>query len=357
MQQQIKEITSIGDIQKLLISGFTDWKQFGEVNVLYEDGLTIFSYNQQCVFSASWNFFERVSRGLIINNKTGEIVARPFDKFFNWLEHGEKTSGHITCITEKWDGSLGILYRKDGKYKIATRGSFNSDQAIWATNYLNNNYNLNGLGYEITLLFEIIYPENRIVIDYLELKDLILLAARNRFTGEYYPFFPTVYELGYVYNFKLPNIYNFNDVDEIMAAKQKLDGNQEGWVVEFSSGQRFKFKGDKYLELHKLISNLSFKHTLEAYANRTVDYIRSQIPDEFLGDFNNWCKQINEKLEEVHNRVEELFSLAPKDSRKEFAIWVNKNAQEYSSYLFKRLDNCDYDDIIYKKELENIIKI
>jgi RNA ligase len=352
----LKEILSIQNIQTLLLSGFTNWKQYGEVFVDQDNDLTIFNYTQGCMYSTRWNFFERVSRGLIINNKTGEIVARPFDKFFNWLENGEKASGYIVNITEKWDGSLGILYRKNNGYKIATRGRFDSDQAIWATEFLNKNYVLSDLDNNITLLFEVIYPENRVVVDYKEFEGLILLAARNRFNGDYCPFFPDVYNLSQLYGFKIPNIYNFNNIDEIMEAKQKLDINQEGWVVEFSSGQRFKFKGDRYLELHKLIMQLSFKHTVEAYANNTIDYIRSQIPEEFLEEFNSWCIQIENKVKEIHEKVEQLFLIAPKEVRKDFAIWANKNASEYSIYLFKRLDNCNYDDIIYKKAFDNYVE-
>src|SRR5690606_552618 len=122
--------------------------------------LLVFSYNVMAQYGENWNFFERVSRGLIINWKTYEIVARPFDKFFNWGE-GERTStAPLVSLTEKLDGSLGILYRLNGQYKIATRGSLESEQATWATAFINSHYSLENLPHEITLLFEIIYPEN-----------------------------------------------------------------------------------------------------------------------------------------------------------------------------------------------------
>jgi len=145
---------------------------------------------------------------------------------------------------------------------------------------------------ELTLLFEIIYPDNRIVVDYHGLQALVLLAARNRHTGAYLPFFPDVYELGQRYGFPTPQVFTFNNLTEIIERTGAISAAEEGYVVEFSDGDRYKFKGDKYLELHKLISGLSFKHTLEAVASGTVDYIRSQIPDEFLGQFNGWVTQI-----------------------------------------------------------------
>ena len=53
--------------------------------------LAIFNYTKAAQFAERWNFFERVSRGLILNAVTGEVVARSFDKFFNWGEGGRTT--------------------------------------------------------------------------------------------------------------------------------------------------------------------------------------------------------------------------------------------------------------------------
>lgn len=78
----INEIQSIEDIQTLVRRGFRDWEQYGAVNASYHDGLIVFDYKSEAQYANRWNFFERVSRGLIIDEETGEIVARPFDKFF-----------------------------------------------------------------------------------------------------------------------------------------------------------------------------------------------------------------------------------------------------------------------------------
>ncbi len=347
------EITSIEQIQQLAKEGFTEWKQLGDVSVERDGDLLIFNYTAKAQYEGRWNFFERVSRGLIVNAVTGEIVARAFDKFFNWMQDGQKSNGHIVTITEKMDGSLGILYRVGGEYRISTRGNFHSEQAEWATKFLHEHYTLDGLPNELTLLFEIIYPENRVIIDYQGRKDLVLLAARNRFTGAYLPFFPDVQLLADKYGFPLPKVYTFNNVTAIMERLGKMDRDEEGFVVEFSDGQRFKFKGDKYLELHKLVFSLSFKNTLQAVVTKQVDYIREQIPDEFLADFNGWVKEIEETRERIKREVAEAFAQAPKDTRKDFALWVMSNHKDLSSYLFAMLDGYDIEPIIYKKAFEN----
>lgn len=341
-------IQSVEDIQTLVKRGFSDWKQHGDVNVIANADLLIFNYTQAAQFTASWNPFELVSRGLILNARSGEIVARPFDKFFNWLEGGRKSSGHIVTVTEKVDGSLGILYRTPEGYRIATRGSFTGKQALWATQFLHDHFDLIGLPPELTLLFAIVYPENRIVVNYHEREDLVLLAARNRFTGAYLPFFPDVYSLGDRYGFTLPRVFPFNNLTEIITSTDTLSVEEEGYVVEFSDSSRFKFKGDRYLELQKLLTSLTFKHVLEAMQNQTISQILGTVPDEFLGEVRGWIDQIQTTFERTVAAVTAAFTQAPKDSRKAFALWVQTNQADLAPFLFTMLDQRDIRPLIFK---------
>ena len=343
---KITEITSIEEIQQLAKSGFTEWKGLGDVSVERDGDLLIFNYTARAQYEGRWNFFERVSRGLIVHAVTGEIVARAFDKFYNWLQNGEKTHGHIVSITEKMDGSLGILYRLNGEQRISTRGNFHSDQRVPRSS--SRALQPRRPPDELTLLFEIVYPENRVIVDYKGREDIVLIAARNRFTGAYLPFFPDLQLLADKYGFPLPKVYSFNNITEIIALTGKLDKDEEGFVVEFSDGQRFKFKGDKYLELHRLVFGLSFKNTLQAIVTKQVDYIREQIPDEFSADFNGWVKEIEETRERIKREAADIFAQAPKDTRKDFAIWVMSNHKHLSAYLFAMLDGEDIEALIYK---------
>ncbi len=163
-------IETIADLQQLVRDGYTDWAALGDVKVIQKDDLLLFNYTDRAQWAGRWNPFERMSRGLILNHVTGEIVARPFDKFHNWGERGMTTDAPIVSVAEKVDGSLGVSRRDEwGNILISTRGSFDSDQAIWATCWLNRNYPpalLSLWPAECTFLFEIVYPENRIVIDY-----------------------------------------------------------------------------------------------------------------------------------------------------------------------------------------------
>ncbi len=344
----LESIESIGDIQHLVLSGFRDWKRYGHVSIKTQDDLILFNYNTMAMIEAKWNFFERVSRGLIMNVKTGEVVARGFDKFFNWLEGGRKAHGHIVTVMEKLDGSLAILYRAGNGYRLATRGAFDSEQALWATAFMNAHYDLTGLDDNLTLIFEIIYPENRIVVDYEGREDLVLLTARNRHTGDYLPFFPDVYTLGTQHGFALPKVYPFVEISHVLEQTGKLDVSAEGYVVEYSDGSRWKFKGDRYLELQRLLNGLTFRNTLRAMSGGSVQHIFDTVPDEFLTEVREWVSEIETRIAQVKAQVEALYAQAPNESRKDFALWVRANAIDFSPYLFAMADNLPIEPIIYR---------
>lgn len=100
----------------------------------------------------------KACRGLIVDAENW-IVQRPFEKFFS-IEQLEPFD-----VYDKLDGSLGILYWVGDEPAIATRGSFISDQAKRGTEFLRARKDLN-LDRRYTYLFEIIYPENRVVVNY-----------------------------------------------------------------------------------------------------------------------------------------------------------------------------------------------
>jgi RNA ligase len=333
------------DIVQLVRSGLVDWRLHGHVDVRRNGELLLFNYTHVAQVSARWCFFECVSRGLMLDAETGEIVARPFDKFFNWNEGGRTSDAPLTSVTEKMDGILGILYRNPDP-RIATRGSLDSPPAVWATKFLQQHHSLTELPDVWTLLFEIVSPQHRLVVSYGKTAGLFLLAARNRFTGEYMDL-AALADIANRYGFPTPKVYSFADVSQIIAQQAVIDGHQEGWVVEFADGQRFKFKGERYLQLHKLAAGITFNNTWAAVANGTVDVMRATVPDEFLDEFNGWVRTIQSYVTSLLQTVETNFQAAPKSSRREFAAWVHCHAGSIAPYLFARHDNRNVRELIF----------
>jgi len=344
-------ISNFGELHDVIRSGWetVDWHEHGQVNVQEHKGLLLFSYMATCQFKKpeEWNWFEQVSRGLVIDAKTGEVVARPFDKFWNYGE--VQPSGDIVEITEKVDGSLGIGFYHGGQWQICTRGSFESEQAVWATKFLRENYDLCGVQTEITLLFEIIYPDNRIVVDYGDREDLVLLGIRNT-KGKADWWFTAVKHFANCYGFKTPPVYEVEDIDRLLEKAKTLGPEHEGWVVRYSDGTRVKIKGAAYLEIHKWVGKLSLKSVAKAFYEDKFEELIKTCPLRLQEEVGQLAREVMIRISTT------LFILgiynvnAPDTSRKEFALWAQTAPPKYRKYLFLQYDGKLTDKDLLKGE-------
>ena len=122
----ISDLFDPADLESAIADGFVRAQDHPTL------ALRILNYTERAQYERVWTDVTRQCRGLIVDGM-GRIVARPYAKFFNYGEHDEATLSldEFVTITDKMDGSLGILYRgTDGQLAIATRGSFASEQAI-----------------------------------------------------------------------------------------------------------------------------------------------------------------------------------------------------------------------------------
>lgn len=354
-------ITSFGDLQKLILDAkgdltSIDWHQYGEVTVnLSDDGLALFSYMRTCQFKRpeEWNWFEKVSRGLVMSIETGEIVARPFDKFWNYGE--VFPTGEIKEITEKMDGSLGICFWWDGKWRVCTRGSFTSDQAVWAQQFLDEHYDLFGfrrfgaMNRDLTLLLEIIYPENRVVVDYGSWNQLVFIGMRNRITGKDY-WMKDVAVYANSFGFVIPEVRAMEDIDSLIKKAKRLGPEYEGWVVRYTDGTRVKIKGAAYLEIHKWINTLSPKSVAKSLLDGTFYELLSQCPDQLQDELDEIRFGIDGVVSTIYVATQCFMEDAPKSSRKEFALWVKEQDKCFHHYLFRAFDGRLTPDYILEKE-------
>ncbi len=121
-------------------------------------------------------------RGLVADDTTGRIVGLPLPKFFNLAEHatGSPYAPPLPDepfeVYDKVDGSLAVVFHYAGRWHAASKGSFTSSQAVWAQRRLDA-ADTTGLAPGTTYLAEMLYPANRIVVNYGERRDLVLLAV------------------------------------------------------------------------------------------------------------------------------------------------------------------------------------
>ncbi|MCI0485276.1 MAG: T4 RnlA family RNA ligase [Blastocatellia bacterium] len=296
--------------------------------------LRIYNYSQKAQFDWHWTPETMICRGLIVNGRD-EIVARPFPKFFSY----EQLNGQVPVepfeVYEKLDGSLGILYWVGDEPRIATRGSFVSEQAQKATEIFRARYSHLSFDQRLTYLFEIIYPENRIVVDYGDTEELFLLAVIETATGHELP----SPDIG------VPLVRRYDCINDFRELLTMQERNREGFVVRFQSGQRVKLKFDEYKRLHKLLTGVTARHIWEDMRDgRDISEIIDRVPDEYFA----WVQDIRNGLREQYAQIEAQAQADFKalESRKETALYFQTCANP--GLLFAMLDGKDYSHRIWK---------
>lgn len=227
-----------------------------------DDDLTIYNYTPKAQYSRTWDEVTRACRGLIVDD-AGTIIARPFPKFFNYgetdLYDEEITPETEVTAYDKLDGSLGIVYwDKKGQPQVATRGSFVSTMAEHASALIKNHHFPAFENY--TLLVEIIYPENQIVVDYKNLDMLVLLGAVHIPTGDFMSPEDITLEIRGVYpqGGITPLAMDFYQIKTVQDALDNLNRpNREGFVLHTRQGTMVKVKQDDYLAMHRAVFQTS----------------------------------------------------------------------------------------------------
>ncbi len=314
--------------------------------------LYLHNYTNKTQYESHWTEWTRRCRGLILNGQD-EVVARPFEKFFNLEELGpnpELPPGPYE-VFEKLDGSLGILYwTDDGRAAIATRGSFMGEQARRATAILREKYadRLPGLDRSLTYLFEVIYPENRIVLDYAGREELVLLAVVDTATGQEPAMLPDV---GFPRARAIATGTAATPAD-LFALRVRLDrAEEEGLVVRWQSGLRVKLKFAEYSRLHRILSQVSTINLWEYLATgQPLDPWLDRVPDELY----RWVQTTVAELRAHYAAIEAdcraalvaATAAGPFPDRRAAAAFIQ--TQPYPGVLYRMLDNRPYDELIWK---------
>lgn len=346
------------------------YEQEGRISIRKHpvEDLYILNYTKEEQFSNNWDDFTLQCRGLIINSK-GEIKSLPFPKFFNYEEimgarfeeSGLKNfREHLLKniqnnvpfeVSEKVDGSLGIVHFINGVPYIATRGSFESEQAIEGTKILHEKY----LEYfcanhdmfeDKTILVEIVYPENSIVVQYGDERELYLLDIIDNIKNisidyeKVYPNIPLKKTMKFSYE-------NIEKLHEFVKNPGDFAKNKEGFVVKFSDGFRVKMKFEEYCNLHRIITGLSEKSIWEHLKSRKlINELLFHLPEEH----QDWVINIANDITSNYNSVidhcwymfetidTDIFSRTLDATRKEYALEFIKYPK-IKSGLFMILDD------------------
>ena len=309
-------------------STFDDYVKKGLIRSQTYKDMTIYQYTEFTQFESLWNNCTLNARGIVFDDD-GVLVQRCMPKFFNHDEpDGIKVKKlmlkeQIGVVQEKLDGSL-IKITKDEKHGlvITSKASFESDQAKMAKEIVEEN------SYEFkegwTYHFELIHPDNQIVLNYGNERKLVLLAIINNKTGK------DINIYSHELKFEKPRLYELGVLLNVNTLNK--DGLHEGVVVNYGS-YRLKYKTDEYIRLHRIVTEFTPKRVWEALSSgQQID--RMNIPEEFI----KWLDETERKLileyNELFDKINQALADTVNMTNKEIALSDNEAIKEVREYIF-----------------------
>ena len=309
-----------------------------------------FKYNAPTTYYHYWDDVTLNARGIAFDKATGEIVARPFYKFFNYQEliNGEGVRTDIldkmeACgfkfdaaqsfrVMDKLDGSLGIVFfdKYADKWRVKTGGSFASDQAIWAQRWFDKNVNLSELVKGFTYMFEILYDADVHPISY-DKEEMVLLGICENQTGKELTL-SALQDAGKNLGVRVADVIEFQNFDEVIPYATNLPNTKEGVVVTFKNGFKVKIKGKEFLELQRKFHNLTPTFIYECFDIHTGEVpteVLQEIPEE-MPELKTYAKGLQQTFKGLCAVACNLAinSRTKGSTRREWYEWVSKKTTE-----------------------------
>jgi RNA ligase len=311
----------------------------------------------------------RECRGLIFD-ADGNLMSRPFHKFFNVNER-EETQAHRLdldvlfdhVIMEKLDGSMIRPILVDGYLRLATKMGV-TEVAMQAETWLVaqdpslKEWLRQCVHDSVTPIFEWVSPFNQIVLAYEE-ADLVYLGTRDNATGAYVmdkscPF-STVPRYGSVEG---------NLADYI--SRQRGAEGREGDIIRFADGHMVKVKNDWYVRIHKTVDRIVFDRNIVALIlNEEMDDVMPMLPVVQANRVRNFEVRFAERLHavvEIYDRYWNTVVASGLD-RKRYALeWmpsIKDNDSFAPNYVFGRFTGRDGREMILdhiEKHLSSNVK-
>lgn len=328
-------------INKLLefINKNEKWKELIQqepYNIIVKENkdYVLLKYNQ--IESDFKNSIVQCCRGIILN-KENKIVCFPFYKFFNYGEpQTDKIDWETAKVQEKIDGSL-IKVWFDEFWHISTNGTINAYEAQLNEEgktfgdlfeQVRDKINFDKLNKDNTYMFELVSPENQVIVYYSETK-IYHIGTRNNITFE---------EIEEDIGVEKPKLYNFNNLEDLIEFTKTLTKDQEGFVVVDKNYNRIKVKSPQYLMAHYLMGNMKFtpKRIVEIIKSGEQNEVLTYFP-ELQKEFNNIEVEINYFISKIYMNYATVINLINKTDRKKY-VELCKVFKSFP-FLMKLYDN------------------
>ena len=332
MNYQFPEIKTIQDVLPHI-------EGRDEFRVLEKEGYNVIIYAVSFEDTFLWDendpvgsAVRRECRGLIFDIGTGNLISRPYHKFFNVGEKEETQLNKINLyephvVLEKLDGSMIRPILTPEGFRLATKAGvtdvamnaevFIADKPHYDT-FIRKCFQRN-----ITPLFEWCSRKNRIVVDYPE-DQLILTGMRDKTTG-CYVYYDAMLKYATAWNIPVVKAVNGLPVQNInLFVKQVREWDDgEGIVLRFDTGHMVKVKADDYVLRHKSKDSISQeKNVLQTILEDAVDDLVLLLTPEDGERIQRFQRAFHAGLDEVALEMAELFVEGNKmyPEKKDFAV-------------------------------------
>lgn len=326
-------------------------------------------------------------KGLIVRtdksgNKAVDLIAGCLAKFYNWNENAENdrrflnaltTPGAELIFTEKLDGTniRPWLHPDSGNVEFATRGMLRSKPV--ETNDLDFSAMARAIASErypalldpqivgtYTIICELIHPANRILTDYGDRRDLVVIAVVELATGRE---LRREALLAFCRSLKLTAVKQYHVagnsfIDAITRLRSDFAGTDlEGAVAAIEHPQfvvpyRLKIKNETYLRMLRLAQRCTMKTTRELIEGQGLTSwdafltaLRRATPDlpeeivlGYRRHFERWTAWEADNQREVSELVEAYVALPQRnsDDQKAFALSIADDPRRNAFFLLRR---------------------
>lgn len=230
-----------------------------QYNISEELGVVVFNYR---IVADMNDPIVRESRGLVLELDTWDVVCKSLDAFFRLSEPQHVQAFHdmdwsTAKAVEKLDGALLCLYYYKDAWRVSTRLSATGDWLVWSMNSMPHSISwaeyvkltlqdmgtnweefTSKLNKDVYYTFEIVGPENRVVVVYTD-RRLYLVGAVDKHTLK---------EID-IYSLAFP---------ELKAPYREVRSLQEAWDIVFEEDQPYDHEGRIVLDANfnrlKLVS-------------------------------------------------------------------------------------------------------
>jgi putative RNA ligase len=332
--------------------------------------LTLYCYSRKAIWEDLWDDVTIRTRGLIVDDDTQEIVARPFEKFFNIDTAGrpETYSQNLPhdnfrpLMTEKIDGSLGIMWSYKGYYGIATKGSFVSEQAIWATTWIHEHLKTRPeFPSGTTPVFEIICEGIQHHVVHYGQDRLVLLGVIDNETGVELPYH-RLCQTAYNNLIECVRAYTLSVADAVFQDRPNHEGYVASWIFQDAPPFRIKLKHQTFLKNQRLLHTATPKNILELLMQGKKDVLLQwsvYAAPSIRAYIDKWIKTLEDEYHHVFRTAHILLFEAMQKftTRKEVALFLQEPENKpYAAVCFGILDNTTHTVDKYKHIIWKMVK-